>query len=78
MLSDYIPTSETSVLEKAFDRNLLGSFLLANILTGLVNLYADTLFASSARALVILVIYSFTLSAVTGLMDLYGIRLKFW
>ncbi|KAJ9707191.1 hypothetical protein PVL29_002265 [Vitis rotundifolia] len=78
MLSDYIPTSETSVLEKAFDRNLLGSFLLANILTGLVNLYADTLFASSANALVILVIYSFTLSAVTGLMDLYGIRLKFW
>lgn len=78
MLSDYIPASETSVLEKAFDRNLLGSFLLANILTGLVNLYADTLFASSARALVILVIYSFTLSAVTGLMDLYGIRLKFW
>lgn len=28
MLSDYIPGSKTSVLEEAFNRNLLGAFLL--------------------------------------------------
>ncbi|CAL5432300.1 unnamed protein product [Camellia sinensis] len=32
MLSDYIPGHKISVLEQAFNRNLLGSFLLANIL----------------------------------------------
>ncbi|KAK9274759.1 hypothetical protein L1049_022011 [Liquidambar formosana] len=35
MLSDYIPGRKTSVLEEAFNQNLLGSFLLANVLTGL-------------------------------------------
>ncbi|THG19515.1 hypothetical protein TEA_027421 [Camellia sinensis var. sinensis] len=53
MLSDYIPGHKISVLEQAFNRNLLGSFLLANVLTGLVNLFVDTLFASSVSALAI-------------------------
>ncbi|XP_057977065.1 uncharacterized protein At4g17910 isoform X2 [Malania oleifera] len=78
MLSDYIPGSKTPVLEEAFDRNLLGSFLAANILTGLVNLSMDTLFASSSVALVTLVVYSFALTIIVGLADFYGIRLKFW
>lgn len=30
MLSDYIPGSITSILEGAFNRNLLGAFLLVN------------------------------------------------
>ncbi|KAM0860574.1 hypothetical protein ACQ4PT_046467 [Festuca glaucescens] len=42
------------VLEEAFCQNMLGSFLLANILTGLVNLSVDTLSASSVTAFVIL------------------------
>ncbi|KAL7164854.1 hypothetical protein ACSBR2_040697 [Camellia fascicularis] len=78
MLSDYIPGHKISVLEQAFNRNLLGSFLLANVLTGLVNLFVDTLSASSVSALAILFIYAFILSLVVGLVDFCGIKFKFW
>ncbi|OMO77317.1 GPI-anchored wall transfer protein [Corchorus capsularis] len=78
MLSDYVTGGKISALEKAFDRNLLASFMLANVLTGLVNLSVDTLFASSISALLILTAYAFTLLFVMGIIDFYGIRLKFW
>ncbi|XWS38763.1 hypothetical protein CRYUN_Cryun19dG0158200 [Craigia yunnanensis] len=78
MLFDYVLGSKISALEKAFDRNLLASFLLANVLTGLVNLSMDTLFASSVSALLILIVFALTLSVVIGLIDFYGVRLKFW
>lgn len=104
MLSDYVGGSKSSLLEDAFNRNLLGSFLLvteiclfcsflnskshmknhfnflmqANVLTGLVNLFVDTLFTSSLTALLILSAYSYVLSVLTGFLDYYGIRLKFW
>ncbi|KAG6633668.1 uncharacterized protein At4g17910 isoform X3 [Carya illinoinensis] len=77
-LSDYIPGSKTSILEQAFNRNLLGSFLLANVLTGLVNLSVDTLSASSVAALFILVLYASVLTIVVGIADFCCIRLKFW
>ncbi|KAF8379065.1 hypothetical protein HHK36_028492 [Tetracentron sinense] len=75
MLSDFIPGRRTSVLEEAFNRNLLGSFLLANVLTGLINMYVDTIFASSITALVILVAYAFVLSVLTGFADFSGIKI---
>ncbi|XP_028125113.1 uncharacterized protein At4g17910-like isoform X3 [Camellia sinensis] len=78
MLSYYIPGHKISVLEEAFNRNQLASFLLANLLTGLVNLFVDTLFASSFSALAILVVYMFILSLLVGFADFYGIKLKFW
>ncbi|XP_028092663.1 uncharacterized protein At4g17910-like isoform X1 [Camellia sinensis] len=78
MLSYYIPGHNISVLEEAFNRNQLASFLLANLLTGLVNLFVDTLFASSVSALAILVVYTFILSLLVGFADFYGIKLKFW
>ncbi|XP_062146552.1 uncharacterized protein At4g17910 [Alnus glutinosa] len=78
MLSDYIPGSITSILEEAFNRNLLGAFLLANLLTGLVNLSMDTLSASSVSALSILLAYASILSTVVGIADFCGFRLKFW
>ncbi|WOL02695.1 hypothetical protein Cni_G11414 [Canna indica] len=54
MLSDFIPGHKPLVLEEAFNYNLLGSFLLANVLTGLVNLYVDTLSASSVTSIGVL------------------------
>lgn len=57
---------------------MLGSFLLANILTGLVNLSVDTLSASSLTAFMILSVYTFTLCMVTGLAHFFGVRMKFW
>lgn len=78
MLSDFTAGSKISALEEALNRNLLGSFLLANLLTGLVNLYVDTLFTPSLSALVILLAYAYFLSIITGIADFYGVKLKFW
>ncbi|KAL9246939.1 hypothetical protein vseg_020417 [Gypsophila vaccaria] len=78
MLSEYSGGSNFTVLEGALDKNLLASFLLANVLTGLVNLSIDTLFTSSVQALIILTLYAFALCFVMGAVDFFGIRLKFW
>ncbi|KAK6132041.1 hypothetical protein DH2020_034222 [Rehmannia glutinosa] len=54
-----LASTYSSALEEAFDRNLLASFLLANVLTGLVNLSVDTLSVSPISALAILFGYAF-------------------
>ncbi|KAK4262995.1 hypothetical protein QN277_028477 [Acacia crassicarpa] len=76
MLGDLVPGSKISVLEEAFNRNLLPTFLLANILTGLINVTMNTLAASSFTATCILIAYSFALSIMAGIADFYGIKLK--
>lgn len=78
MLSDYIPGGKVSLLEQAINRNLLAVFIVANLLTGLVNLSMDTLFASPVTALVILIAYGFTTCAAAAFADYNGIKLKFW
>lgn len=78
MLSDFISGSKLFLLEEAFNQNLLGSFLLANVLTGLVNLSINTLFVPSAFALAILLVYAFTLFASVGSLYFCSIKLKFW
>ncbi|TYK11487.1 GPI-anchored wall transfer protein isoform 4 [Cucumis melo var. makuwa] len=78
MLSGYVAGNDTSVLEEALNSNLLAAFLLANLLTGLVNLSVDTLSTSSISALFILLVYAFILSIAMGLANFNGIRLKFW
>lgn len=78
MLSGYVAGNETTVLEEAINNNLLAAFLLANLLTGLVNLSVDTLSTSSISALFILLVYAFILSIAMGLAKFNGIRLKFW
>ncbi|KAF8728830.1 hypothetical protein HU200_018115 [Digitaria exilis] len=77
-LAGFISYEKNLVLEDAFNQNMLGSFLLANILTGLVNLSVDTLSASSFSAFMILSVYTFTLCMVTGLAHFFGVRMKFW
>ncbi|CAI9768121.1 unnamed protein product [Fraxinus pennsylvanica] len=76
MLSDYVPGGKVSAMEEAFNRNLLGSFLLANILTGLVNLSIDTLLVPPISALAILFAYGFILSFAVGFADFLGIKLE--
>ncbi|XP_062027128.1 uncharacterized protein At4g17910 isoform X3 [Rosa rugosa] len=78
LFSDCFPGSKTSVLEEAYNRNLLAIFLLANLLTGLVNFLVDTLFASSVKALSVMIAYAFTLTFIPGLLDFCGIRFRFW
>ncbi|KAM1084613.1 hypothetical protein ACFX15_022342 [Malus domestica] len=78
LVSDFLPGSKTSALEEVYNRNLLGTFLLANLLTGLVNLMVDTLFASAVKAFFILIAYTFSLTFIVGFLYFCGIRLKFW
>ncbi|KFK37322.1 hypothetical protein AALP_AA4G241900 [Arabis alpina] len=78
MLSSYIPKSKLSSLEEAIDQNLLATFLLANVFTGMVNLAFDTIFASPLSSLLILTVYAFALSAIIGTIHFSGFRLKFW
>ncbi|AQL05808.1 transferase transferring acyl groups [Zea mays] len=77
-LAGFASYKKNLVLEDAFNENMLGSFLLANILTGLVNLSVNTLSASSFTAFMILSVYAFTLCMVTGLTHFCGVRMKFW
>ncbi|PIA30351.1 hypothetical protein AQUCO_05600055v1 [Aquilegia coerulea] len=78
MLSDLNGEHRNLVLEEAFNRNLLGLFLLANVFTGLINMYVDTISASSFTALAILIGYAFVLCIAAGFAELSGIKLKFW
>ncbi|KAJ0952379.1 putative phosphatidylinositol anchor biosynthesis protein PIGW/GWT1 [Helianthus annuus] len=77
-LSDYIPGGKLSLLEQAINRNLLAFFVVANLLTGLVNLSVNTLFVSPLTALIILIAYGFTVCAAAAFADYKGIKLKFW
>ncbi|KAK9072868.1 hypothetical protein SSX86_009303 [Deinandra increscens subsp. villosa] len=79
MLADYIPGGGTlSLLEQAINRNLLAFFIVANLLTGLVNLSVNTLFVSPFTALLILIAYGFIICAAAAFADYKGIKLKFW
>ncbi|XP_076957869.1 uncharacterized protein At4g17910-like [Bidens hawaiensis] len=78
VLSDYIPGGKLSILEQAINRNLLAFFIVANLLTGLVNLSVDTLSVSSLTALTILIAYGFVICAAAAFADYNSIKLKFW
>lgn len=65
-------------LLEAISRNGLFYFLLANVLTGVVNLLVATISASTTMAMFILIFYMLVLSAVTALLHFYNITIKFW
>ncbi|ROT40016.1 GWT1-domain-containing protein [Sodiomyces alkalinus F11] len=66
----------TSRVLHAYNRNGLAVFLLANLLTGLVNLTVPTLDAGPVATMAILVAYTGTLTAVALGLDAYDISLK--
>lgn len=66
----------TSKILAAYNRNGLAVFLVANLLTGLVNMTVQTLYMSNSQAMGILLAY---LAVVTGFavtLDLYDISIK--
>ncbi|XP_052690321.1 phosphatidylinositol-glycan biosynthesis class W protein-like isoform X1 [Crassostrea angulata] len=69
---------EDVCLLSAVNYNGLLYFLLANVLTGLVNLSIDTLQLSTAQSMTILISYMGILSFVTLMLYKWKIRLKFW
>lgn len=68
--------SSTSRVLEAFNRNGLAIFLVANLLTGLVNLTVPTLHVSNLQAMGILLIYSATVSGLALALDVYNISIK--
>ncbi|KAL8903980.1 MAG: hypothetical protein Q9171_007206 [Xanthocarpia ochracea] len=66
----------TSRVLGAFNANGLAIFLLANLLTGLVNLSTDTLQASRARAMVTLLLYTLALATIATTLHTKKISVK--
>lgn len=66
----------TSRIMAAYNRNGLAIFLLANLLTGLVNLTVPTLNVGDWAAMGILLAYAGVLTGVAVLLDVYDISIK--
>ena len=66
----------TSRILRSFNRNGLAIFLLANLLTGLVNLSLDTLSTSQVGAMAVLVGYAGLLTAVAVALDAWKVSIK--
>ena len=69
-------TMASSRLLRCFNRNGLALFLLANLLTGLVNLTLPTLRMGDLAAMGVLILYMAILSATALLLDSYNMSIK--
>lgn len=62
----------------AINRNQLLYFLIANVLTGVVNMTIDTIHSSNLFSLFMLVIYMFSNCLIVYLLHINNITAKFW
>jgi phosphatidylinositol glycan class W len=69
-------TFATSRIMRAFNKNGLAVFLLANLLTGAVNLGMNTLDAGTAMAMAVLIVYAGVLSGIALVLDHWNVKLK--
>jgi phosphatidylinositol glycan class W len=67
-----------SDLAAAVNRSGLFVFLLANVLTGTVNLSMKTIYADDATAMLVLAAYLFAVFGTAHLLHQRNITLKFW
>lgn len=65
-------------LIEAINRNQLLYFLVANLLTGIVNMTIDTMHSSSLFSLFMLVFYMFSNCLIVYLLHIKNISVKFW
>ncbi|KKZ66510.1 phosphatidylinositol glycan, class W [[Emmonsia] crescens] len=66
----------TSRIMRAFNGNGLAIFLVANLLTGAVNMGMNTLDADKSTAMAVLVVYAAVLTGVALAMDKWNLKLK--
>jgi len=67
-----------SFLALAINHNPLPFFLLANLVTGLINLSMQTVYAPSVTAIIVIVLYILFVYGIAGLLYYYKVSLKFW
>lgn len=78
ILVSLITVPAENVIIVSVNRNGLAMFLIANLLTGLVNLNMQTIFASNSLAFTILLVYMFMVTLIAVLLHKNQINLKFW
>ncbi|KAG6041311.1 Glucosaminyl phosphatidylinositol (GlcN-PI) nositol acylation protein [Claviceps citrina] len=66
----------TSPILRAYNRNGLAVFLVANLLTGLVNMSVRTLHCTPVQTMAILLAYMGGVTAVAVLLDYYDVSIK--
>ena len=66
----------TSRVMQAFNRNGLALFLIANLLTGAINMGLKTLYMDEMQAMLVLVVYIGTICGVALALDHYDISIK--
>jgi phosphatidylinositol glycan class W len=66
----------TSRIMAAFNKNGLLLFLIANLLTGAVNLSMNTLDANTWQAMAVLIGYGAVVSGVALVLDIFNVKLK--
>ena len=66
----------TSTVLYAFNRNGLAVFLVANLLTGLINMTMPTLHMSVLQSMAVLVGYIASVTAVAVGLDMYNVSIK--
>lgn len=77
-LDDKAPNDYGPLVLKAINTNGLVFFLVANLLTGLVNLLFQTMLLDAVASLLILVVYMLVICAFQTVCYTYGVKLKFW
>ncbi|KAM6465058.1 phosphatidylinositol-glycan biosynthesis class W protein isoform 1-T6 [Liasis olivaceus] len=70
--------SQSMCLISAVNKNQLLHFLLANVLTGLVNRLVDTIHSHTLSAMLILHLYMFTNCLIMHVLQAKNITLKWW
>lgn len=75
---DCILTPIPNTILCAFNRNALVLFLLANILTGVVNMCVPTLYCTPSTALAIVFTYMLLLCSVAVALQYFQLNLKYW
>lgn len=77
-LDEEAPHEYGPIVLKAINTNGLVFFLVANLLTGLVNILFQTMLLDDLTSVLILVLYMLVLCTFQTVFYIYGIRLKFW
>ena len=68
MIDHFLPETPVPILFESFNRNQLALFLIANLMTGLINMSMDTLDQPDSVAFGIVAIYLLIVSMVSLLI----------